>query len=100
MFMFELTDKRTLVVGKANEHSIAWGVTQALQCAGAELATSYLNEKAAVQVRPLAHNGCPGRLDVVVLSDVGVAAAFLASEHARNITGSVLHIDASRHIIA
>jgi enoyl-[acyl-carrier-protein] reductase (NADH) len=42
-------------------------------------------------MRPLAHSGCLGRL--VVLSDVGVAA-FLASEHARNIAGSVLHIDA------
>jgi enoyl-[acyl-carrier-protein] reductase (NADH) len=40
-----LTGKKALVVGVANEHSIAWGCTQAMQCAGAEIALTYLNER-------------------------------------------------------
>ena len=44
--MIELTDKRALVVGVANDQSIAWGVAQALRRAGAELAITYLNAKA------------------------------------------------------
>jgi enoyl-[acyl-carrier protein] reductase I len=43
-----------LVVGVANEHSIAWGIAMALREAGAELALTYLNEKAEPFVRPLA----------------------------------------------
>jgi len=52
--MIELTDKRALVVGVANDQSIAWGVAQALRRAGAELAITYLNAKAEPYVRPLA----------------------------------------------
>jgi enoyl-[acyl-carrier protein] reductase I len=54
--MIELTDKRALVVGVANDQSIAWGVTQALRRAGAELAITYLNAKAERYVRPLAES--------------------------------------------
>ena len=54
--MFELTGKRALIVGVANEHSIAWGVAQNLRRAGAELAITYLNAKAERYVRPLAES--------------------------------------------
>ena len=54
--MFDLTDKRALVIGVANDQSIAWGVAQALHRAGAELAITYLNEKAEPHVRPLAES--------------------------------------------
>ena len=40
--MIELRDKRALVVGVANDQSIAWGVAQALHQAGAKLAITYL----------------------------------------------------------
>ena len=43
-----------LVVGIANVHSIAWGCAEAFNAAGAELAITYLNEKAKPHVRPLA----------------------------------------------
>ncbi len=49
-----MKDKKGLVVGVANEHSIAWGCTQALHAAGAELAITYLNDKAKPYVEPLA----------------------------------------------
>ena len=49
-----LAGKKGLVVGIANEHSIAWGCAQAFQAEGAELAVTYLNVKAEPYVRPLA----------------------------------------------
>lgn len=52
--MKELQGKKGLVVGVANEDSIAWGCAKAFHEAGAELAITYLNEKAEPYVRPLA----------------------------------------------
>lgn len=52
--MFSLAGKRALVVGIANEQSIAWGCADALRRQGAELAVTYLNAKAEPHVRPLA----------------------------------------------
>lgn len=49
-----LQGKRGLIVGVANEHSIAYGCARILQEQGAELAITYLNEKAEKYVRPLA----------------------------------------------
>jgi len=49
-----LTGRKALVVGIANDHSIAWGCAQAMRRAGAELAVTYLNEKARPHVEPLA----------------------------------------------
>lgn len=49
-----LAGKRALVVGIANEQSIAWGVAKMMRAAGADLAVTYLNDKAERYVRPLA----------------------------------------------
>lgn len=49
-----LAGKKGLVVGIANEHSIAYGCAEAFRDAGAELAITYLNAKAEPYVRPLA----------------------------------------------
>ena len=49
-----LTGRKALVVGIANDRSIAWGCAQAMRRAGAELALTYLNEKARPYVEPLA----------------------------------------------
>lgn len=48
-----LKNKRGLVVGIANESSIAFGCAQAFRAAGADLAVTYLNAKAEPYVRPL-----------------------------------------------
>jgi enoyl-[acyl-carrier protein] reductase I len=45
---------KALVVGVANEHSIAWGCASAFRQLGAEIALTYLNEKAKPHVEPLA----------------------------------------------
>ncbi|MBI5111060.1 MAG: enoyl-ACP reductase FabI [Rhodovulum sp.] len=46
--------KRGLIVGIANDQSIAWGCARAFRALGAELAVTYLNEKARPHVEPLA----------------------------------------------
>ena len=40
-----LSGKRALIVGVANERSIAWGIAQAMKAHGAELAFTYVNDK-------------------------------------------------------
>lgn len=52
--MFSLQGHKILVVGVANEHSIAWGCAKAFHEMGADLAITYLNDKAEPYVRPLA----------------------------------------------
>jgi enoyl-[acyl-carrier protein] reductase I len=49
-----LHGKRALVLGIANEHSIAYGCARVFRQLGAELAVTYLNEKARPHVEPLA----------------------------------------------
>jgi enoyl-[acyl-carrier protein] reductase I len=49
-----LAGKKALVVGIANEHSIAYGCASAFRSLGADLAITYLNEKAKPYVEPLA----------------------------------------------
>jgi enoyl-[acyl-carrier protein] reductase I len=49
-----LEGKRGLIVGIANENSIAWGCAKAFHAFGAELAVTYLNDKARKYVEPLA----------------------------------------------
>lgn len=49
-----LEGKRGLVVGIANDQSIAWGCAKAFRALGAEVAVTYLNEKAKKFVEPLA----------------------------------------------
>ncbi len=49
-----LKNKKALVVGIANEHSIAYGCARAFREVGAELAVTYLNDKAKPHVEPLA----------------------------------------------
>jgi enoyl-[acyl-carrier protein] reductase I len=71
-----LKDAKALVIGIANEHSIAYGCAKAFHELGAELAITYLNEKARPYVQPLAREldaalflpldvGAPGELEKV-----------------------------------
>jgi enoyl-[acyl-carrier protein] reductase I len=49
-----LAGRKALVVGIANEHSIAYGCAKAFHSLGAELAITYLNDKARPHVEPVA----------------------------------------------
>ena len=51
-----LAGKKALVVGVANEYSIAWGCAKAFHELGADVALTYLNEKARPFVEPLAQS--------------------------------------------
>lgn len=51
-----LEGKRGVILGVANDLSIAWGIAQQLHAAGAELAFTYLNGAMEKRVRPLAES--------------------------------------------
>src|SRR5688572_14757868 len=71
-----LKGRKGLIVGIANDRSIAWGCARAFHAFGAELAITYLNEKARPYVEPLAREvesqifmpmdvSVPGQLEAV-----------------------------------
>lgn len=69
--------KRGLIMGVANERSIAWGIAKALADQGAELAFSYQGEAFGKRVEPLAASvGSDLLLDVDVTDDASLDAAF------------------------
>lgn len=71
--------KRGLVMGVANERSIAWGIAKALADEGAELAFSYQGEAFGKRVEPLAASvGSDFLVDVDVTSDDSLDACFAA----------------------
>jgi len=49
-----MTGKRGLIMGVANNHSIAWGIAQKLAAQGAELAFTYQGDALGKRVKPLA----------------------------------------------
>lgn len=76
-----LAGKTGLIVGIANDKSIAWGCAQALREAGAELAITYLNSKAEPYVRPLAQQvNAPLVMPLDVRDDVQMKQVFSAIE--------------------
>ena len=71
--------KRGLVMGVANERSIAWGIASALAAEGAELAFSYQGEAFGKRVEPLAASvGSDFLVDVDVTDDASMDACFAA----------------------
>ena len=64
-----LKGAKALVVGIANDSSIAWGCARALHELGADLALTYLNERARPHVEPLAR-----QLDVQIFVPLDVSA--------------------------
>jgi enoyl-[acyl-carrier protein] reductase I len=73
----DMTGKRGLIIGVANERSIAWGIARALAGAGAELAFTHQGEAFGRRVAPLAESvGSSLLLDVEVTDDASLDAAF------------------------
>jgi enoyl-[acyl-carrier protein] reductase I len=76
-----MNGKRGLVMGVANERSIAWGIASALAAEGAELAFSYQGEAFGKRVEPLAASvGSDFMVDVDVTNDASLDACFGALE--------------------
>jgi len=69
--------KRGLVMGVANDRSIAWGIAKAMAAEGAELAFSYQGEAFGKRVAPLAASvGSSLLVDVDVMNDQSLDACF------------------------
>ncbi len=72
-----LKGKRGLIMGVANERSIAWGIAKAMADEGAELAFSYQGAAFGKRVEPLAASvGSDFLVDVDVTNDESLAACF------------------------
>ena len=90
-----LSGKRGLIMGVANDRSIAWGIAKACAAAGAELAFSYQGEAFGKRVQPLAQSVGGGLMvDMDVTDDASLDAGFgqIASEWG--------HLDFVVHAIA
>lgn len=72
-----LKGKRGLIMGVANQRSIAWGIASAMAGAGAELAFTYQGDAFGKRVEPLAASlGSSILVDVDVTDDASMDAAF------------------------
>jgi len=72
-----LVGKRGLIMGVANERSIAWGIAKSMAEAGAELAFTYQGEAFGKRLEPLATSvGSDFMVDVDVTDDTSLDAAF------------------------
>ena len=75
--MQSLAGKRGLVMGVANERSIAWGIAKAMAEAGAELAFTYQGDAFGQRLAPLAASvGSDFMVDADVTDDASLDAAF------------------------
>lgn len=69
--------KRGLIMGVANERSIAWGIAKAMAAEGAELAFTYQGENFAKRVKPLVEEiGSDVLIDCDVMNEAKMDAAF------------------------
>ena len=99
-----MAGKRGLIMGLANDKSLAWGIAQRLKAEGAELAISYQGEVMEKRERPLAEQlGCefgveqPSRHEGDLCKALEVVVGrlhdpFLAGQHQRE-AGEVLDAD-------
>ncbi|MFM6854376.1 MAG: enoyl-ACP reductase, partial [Sphingopyxis sp.] len=72
-----MAGKRGLIMGLANDKSLAWGIAQQLHAAGAQLAISYQGDVMAKRVKPLADQlGCDFLIDCDVSTEAELDKAF------------------------
>ena len=90
-----LEGKKGLIVGIANDHSIAWGCAKAFRALGSELALTYLNEKAKTHVEPLARE-----LEAVILMPLDVRVPGQMEAVFERITKDWGELDFAVHSIA
>lgn len=90
-----LDGKKALIMGVANDHSIAWGIAKALHAEGAELGFNFLGEALERRVRPLAASVNAKLVEPCNVQSDEEIAAFM--EKARETFGT---IDILVHAIA
>lgn len=82
-----LAGKRGLIMGLANDKSIAWGIAKACADQGAELAFSYQGEQLKKRVEPLAASvGSTEMIECDVTDEASLDAVF---DHIKNVWGGV-----------
>lgn len=87
-----LSGKKGLIMGVANDHSIAWGIAQALHEQGAELAFTYQGDSLAKRVKPLAESvGSDLVIPCDVLSSESMDTAFKTLKEAWGKIDFVVH---------
>lgn len=112
-----LLGKKALVLGIANEHSIAYGCARAFRKLGADLAITYLNDKARPHVEPLAQQleapifapldvQQPGQLEAVfreveqTWGRLDIALHAIAFAPKEDLQGGLLHCSAAGFSLA
>ena len=90
-----LTGQKALITGIANEHSIAYGCAKAFHAAGAELAITWLNDKARPYVEPLGKE-----LDAPIMAPLDVAVPGQLEALFDRIKGRWGRLDSLVHSIA
>lgn len=93
--MFSLDKQKALVVGIANDQSIAYGCAKALRAQGADLALTYLNDRAEPHVRPLAEE-----LGAQITLPLDVSNTTQIDELFHQIEAKWGHLDTLVHSIA
>ena len=90
--MGAMDGKRGLIMGVANERSIAWGIAKAMAEAGAELAFTYQGEAFGKRLEPLAASvGSDFMVDVDVTDDASLDTAFAQLEDRWGTLDFVVH---------
>src|ERR1700754_4143796 len=87
-----MTGKRGLIMGVANDRSIAWGIAKAAADQGAELAFTFQGEALEKRVRPLAQSvGAKILLPCDVTDDASIDATFDAIKSSWGTLDFVVH---------
>ncbi|MBT6387185.1 MAG: SDR family oxidoreductase, partial [Alphaproteobacteria bacterium] len=87
-----MAGKRGLIMGVANERSLAWGISRALHAHGAELAFTYQGEALEKRLRPLAESiGSDIIMPCDVTDEDSIDATFAALEEKWGTIDFVVH---------
>ncbi len=79
--------KKGLIMGVANERSIAWGISQKLAEAGAELAFTYLGDALKKRVVPLAEK-LNSKVEDLILNNTDLGALNISLSNNVNISNN------------
>ena len=91
----DLKGKKAIILGVANERSLAWSIAKELSNCGCELGFSYLNDKLARRVRPIAENLNAKLIEPLDVNDDGQAKTFF-----KKVTDTFTNVDILIHSIA
>src|SRR4249919_1309798 len=86
--------KRGVILGVANNRSIAWGIAKACHAAGAEIALTWQGDALKKRVEPLANE-----LGGILLGHCDVTDPATIDAVFGVLTGEVHHVDSGYHVV-